>query len=94
MRDRIVLPHDGDLLAVDENDDPVVFTVGPDVICMTCHPGTGPKMLRALAAEVQASEEDLKEEFAFVDAHFDQMSAALDAMMHGIVAATGWIVED
>jgi GMP synthase-like glutamine amidotransferase len=94
MRDRVVLPHDGDVLAVDENDDPVVFSVGPDVICMTCHPGTGPKMLRALAAEVQASEEDLKEELSFVDAHYEQMSISLDAMMHGIVAATGWIVED
>jgi len=91
MRDRLVLPDDSEVLAVDEQGAPVVFTVGPDVICMTCHPGTGPEMLRALAAEVKASDAELGEEFSFVDQHHSQMMIALESMMHGIAAATGWL---
>ena len=94
MRDDAVLPTDSEILAVDDDGAPVVFTVGPDVICMTCHPGTGPLMLRSLAAEVKASEDELATELAFVDQHFPEMTSALDAMMHGIAEATGWIVED
>jgi len=94
MRDRIVLPHDAEVLAVDDQDEPVVFMVGPDVVCMTFHPGTGPRMLRALATEVQASEDELADEFAFVDEHHTEMSEALEQMMNGIAEATGWIVND
>jgi GMP synthase (glutamine-hydrolysing) len=94
MRDRVVLPEDCEILAVDDEDQPVVFSFGPDVICMTCHPGTGPKMLRALAAEVRAGEEELADELAFIDRHHAEMAVALDAMMHGIAAATGWLVPD
>jgi len=94
MRDRVVLPHDAEVLAVDDQDEPAVFTVGPDVICMTFHPGTGPRMLRALAAEVQASGDELADEFAFADQHQAEMSGVLEEMMIGISEATGWIVDD
>jgi GMP synthase (glutamine-hydrolysing) len=94
MRDQVVLPADCEVLAEDDQGVPIVFTFGPDVICMTCHPGTGPKMLRQLAAEVKASEAELADEFAFVDRYHQQMTEALDLMMHGVADATGWIVED
>ena len=94
MRDRAILPKESETLAVDEEGTPVVFSFGRDVVCMTCHPGTGPKMLRALAAEVRASEDQLVSELAFVDEHHNAMSHALKEMMPGIASATGWRVED
>jgi GMP synthase-like glutamine amidotransferase len=94
MRDKVILPQDCEILAVDEENEPVVFSFGTDAICMTCHPGTGPKMLRALAQEVRAGEAELADEFAFVDQYQADMAAALDIMMTGISGATGWNVPD
>ena len=93
MRDSVILPHDAKVLAVDDADDPVVFSIEPDVICMTCHPGVSPEMLRALAIEVKAGEAELADEFRFVDQHHAEMCAALVAIMPGLEAATGWRVE-
>ncbi len=91
MRDRPVLPHDAEILAVDEHDRPLAFTIGRDVICFTCNPGFGPSMLRDLVRETEAGTGEAVAALAAAAELEADAVRQLPALADGIVRAAGWV---
>ncbi len=90
MRDRPVPPDDAEILAVDENDLPLVFTIGRDVICFTCNPGYTPAMLRDLVHETEADAGDVAAALSRCDELETEAAKLLPALAEGIAWSTGW----
>lgn len=90
MRDRPVLPGDAEVLAVDEQDRPLVFQIGRDVLCFTCHPGYSAYMLNNIVVEVKADRQEMAAPLQEVRKHEMALAENLVGIMAGLSSFTGW----
>ena len=94
MRDRPVPPPDAVVLAVDEQDRPLVFQIGRDVLCFTFHPGYSARMLNSIVEEIRADGQKITASLHEAGGHDQAFAVNLGPIMAGISAFTGWRPEE
>jgi len=93
MRDRPVLPDDGIVHAVDEQDRPLVFSIGRDVLCFTCHPGYSAFMLNKVIEEVKGDRREMAPALTGVREFEVTFAENLTGIMSGISDFANWLPE-
>jgi GMP synthase-like glutamine amidotransferase len=88
MRDRPVLPASAKILAVDTQDEPVLFQFGDNCFGFVGHPGVKSAMIEDLIMEFDEAPENTAETLAALRAAQGEIAAALAAIMVGLVDAT------
>ena len=89
LRDRPVPPPAATILAVDEQERPAVFQVGPNSLGFTGHPGFKTAMAEDLIMEFEESPEDPAPQLQQLQLMMREIEDALVPIMTGIVALTG-----
>ncbi len=88
MRDRPVLPDSARILAVDNNDRPVVFQVGETALGFTAHPGVKVAMIEDLIMEYEDMPDDIAAGLSRLRAEQKGIEDALVGIMTGLVQIT------
>jgi len=91
MRDRFVLPPQARVLALDEQDRPVVFEVAPNAIGFTGHPGFKTAMAEDLIMEFEESPDDPAPTLQRLQMRMPEMEDCLVPIMTGLIKVTGWM---
>ena len=88
MRDRPEPPPDATVLAVDDQDRPALFQVGPNALGFTGHPGFKTAMAEDLIMEFEESPEDPAPNLQRLQLMMREIEDALVPIMTGIVKVT------
>ncbi|MBT8040654.1 MAG: gamma-glutamyl-gamma-aminobutyrate hydrolase family protein [Gammaproteobacteria bacterium] len=91
MRDRPVLPPQARVLALDEQDRPVVFEVAPNALGFTGHPGFKTAMAEDLIMEFEESPDDPAPTLQRLQMRMPEMEDSLVPIMTGLIKVTGWM---
>jgi GMP synthase-like glutamine amidotransferase len=89
LRDRPVLPPDAEVLAVGEDDAPVVFKIRDNCLGFLGHPGVKSAMIEDVIMAFDEVPEGTAETLAALRAVQGEIAAALGEMMVGIIDLTG-----
>ena len=89
MRDRPVLPPDAKVLAVGDNDAPVVFQIRDNCLGFTGHPGVKSAMVEDVIMAFDDVPEGTAETLARLREVQGELAAALGEIMVGLIALTG-----
>lgn len=88
MRDRPVLPPHAQVLAVGENDAPVVFQIGDNCLGFTGHPGVKSAMVEDVIMASDDVPEGTAETLGALRAVQGELAAALGEIMVGVIDLT------
>jgi GMP synthase-like glutamine amidotransferase len=91
MRDRPTLPATVEVLAVDENDEPVVFQAGEAAIGFLGHPGIKSAMIEDVIMASDEVPDDTAERLADLRAAQGDIAEALTHIMVGLVEQAQWM---
>ena len=91
MRDRPLPPADARILAVDEQDRPALFQVGPNAFGFTGHPGFKTAMAEDLIMEFEEAPEDPAPQLQRLQVMVPEIEDALVPIMTGLIKMTGWM---
>ena len=89
MRDRPVLPDGARVLAVGDNDAPVVFQIGDNCLGFTGHPGVKSAMVEDAIMASDDAPDGAAETLARLRDVQGELAAALGEIMVGLIALTG-----
>jgi GMP synthase-like glutamine amidotransferase len=89
LRDRPAPPPEAVLLAVDEQERPAVFQIGPNALGFTGHPGFKTAMAEDLIMEFEESPDDPAPQLQRLQMMMREIEDALVPIMTGIVSLTG-----
>ena len=89
MRDRPMLPSDAKVLAVDDNDVPVVFNIRDNCLGFLGHPGVKSAMIEDVIMAFDEVPDDTAETLAALRAAQGEIASALGEMMVGLIDLTG-----
>ena len=89
MRDRPVLPPDAKVLAVGENDAPVVFRIRDNCLGFLGHPGVKSAMVEDVIMTFDEVPDDTAETLAALREAQREIAAALGEIMVGLIEVTG-----
>lgn len=88
MRDRIVLPGDAQILAVDSDGEPVVFQLGGNSLGFLGHPGVKTAMIEDLIMNTDEVPADSAETLARLRSLQPEIAAALGEITVGLMGVT------
>jgi GMP synthase-like glutamine amidotransferase len=88
MRDRVHLPADARVLAVDEDDAPMIFQVRDNCLGFSAHPGIKSGMIEDLVMEFDEVPENIPETLARMSARQRAIAEALSEIMVGMIKVT------
>ena len=91
MRDRPLPPAAARILAVDEQDRPALFQVGPNAFGFTGHPGFKTAMAEDLIMEFEEAPEDPAPQLQRLQVMVPEIEDALVPIMTGLIKMTGWM---
>jgi GMP synthase-like glutamine amidotransferase len=91
MRDRPVLPADAEVLAVDADDDALLFQLRDNSFGFVGHPGIKSGMIEDLIMEFDETPENTAETLAALRTVQGEIAEALAEIMVGLVKLTGWM---
>lgn len=91
MRDRPVLPDGSEILAVDDNNEPVVFRVGQRAVGFLGHPGIKSAMVEDVIMASDEVPEATAETLASLRVRQGDIAEALTHIMVGMVELTDWM---
>ena len=94
LRDRPVLPPDAKILAVGENDAPVVFQIRDNCLGFLGHPGVKSAMIEDVIMAFDEVPEETAETLEALRAVQGELAAALGEMMVGLIELTGLMGPD
>jgi GMP synthase-like glutamine amidotransferase len=92
MRDRPRPPAYATILAVDEQENPALFQVGPNAFGFTGHPGIRRAMIEDLVMEFEEAPPNSGDALTELATRAGAIDDALVPIMAGLIAATGWMV--
>jgi GMP synthase-like glutamine amidotransferase len=91
MRDRPVPPPAARVLAVDADERPALFQVGPNSFGFTGHPGFKTAMAEDLIMEFDESPDDPAPQLQRLQVMVPEIENALVPIMTGLIKMTGWM---
>ncbi|MEJ2382995.1 MAG: hypothetical protein P8Y54_01200 [Xanthomonadales bacterium] len=91
MRDRPLPPSDARILAVDDQERPVLFQVGPNSLGFTGHPGFKTAMAEDLIMEFEEAPDDPAPQLQRLQVMVPEIEDALVPIMTGLIKITGWM---
>lgn len=91
MRDRVDLPDHAQSLAVNEDQDTVLFQIGANAFGFSGHPGIKLAMIEDLIMEFEESPDDTGPKITELRALKTEIEDALVPIMTGLIQATGWM---
>ena len=91
MRDRPLPPPDARILAVDDQERPALFQVGPNSLGFTGHPGFKTAMAEDLIMEFEEAPDDPAPQLQRLQVMVPEIEDALVPIMTGLIKVTGWM---
>ena len=91
MRDRPLPPPGARVLAVDADERPALFQVGPNSFGFTGHPGFKTAMAEDLIMEFDESPDDPAPQLQRLQVMVPEIENALVPIMTGLIKMTGWM---
>ncbi len=94
LRDKPVLPDGAEVLALDANQNPLVFSVSGNSFGFVCHPGIKSAMVEDLIMEFEEAPDGTADRLEELRMRQADIASALSTMMIGLVRRCGWMDKD